>query len=403
MVYPLIPLFVVGVLRGSATTLGCIEGAAQLLVALLTAWAGWRSDQVRRRVPYLNVGYALPVLGKLVMTLAIAWPMVLVGRLIDRLGKGLRGSPRDALIADATAPSIRGRAFGFHRAMDTAGALIGVLFAAAALWWLTGSPTSESAAGSGDTVGRAIRTLFGLSVVLGAFAPLLTLFVREPGIADDVGRAERASGAHEPERPNPSAEITARSALPWSFWRVVIVMAVFGLANSSDTFLLLRAREVGLSPWAVVLAYATCNIVYAGISYPAGALSDRLGRWRVIAVGWFVYAVVYGGFASTGAGGVFPLFAAYGVYLSLTDGVSKAIAADHSPPHRRGACMGIFYMVTGLSALLASTVAGLCWDRFGSSATFGFGAVAAAIALSLLPLLRPRMDHAAAGKPIGGT
>lgn len=399
MVYPLIPMLVVGVLRGSATTLGLIEGAAQMLVALLAAWAGWRSDRIRRRVPYINVGYALPALGKLVMTLAIAWPMVLVGRLIDRLGKGLRSGPRDALIADVTASSIRGRAFGFHRTMDTAGALVGVILSAAALWWLTGSPTSGAGPGSPDSAERTIRALFGLSVVLGALAPLLTLFIKEPEVAGDERlTVEEASDLQESHRPAPPARIAGRAALPWSYWRVVTVMSVFALANSSDTFLLLRAREVGLSPWAVVLAYAVCNIVYTAISYPAGALSDRLGRWKVIALGWTVYAVVYGGFAFSGARCVFPLFALYGIYLALTDGVGKALVADHSPPHCRGASMGIFYMATGLSALLASTVAGLCWDGFGSSAAFGLGAVMAAAALLLLPLLRPRRDKSDDGR-----
>jgi hypothetical protein len=166
MVYPLIPMFVVGVLGASATTLGGIEGAAALIVAFVTAWAGFRSDRHRQRVPYVRIGYGLPVVGKSLMALAFAWPMVLAGRLIDRLGKGLRASPRDALIADAAGPTIRGRAFGFHRAMDTAGAMVGVLLAAGLLWWFTGSPTESAVTASAHDAGWAFRVVFAISAAL---------------------------------------------------------------------------------------------------------------------------------------------------------------------------------------------------------------------------------------------
>ncbi len=385
MVYPLIPMFVVGVLGASATTLGGIEGAAALLVALLTAWAGWSSDRRRRRTPYIRVGYGLPVIGKALLALAFAWPMVLAGRLVDRLGKGLRTSPRDALIGDAVGAAMRGRAFGFHRAMDTAGAMVGVLLSALLLWWLTGSPReAESATGAapGPDAGWAFRTIFAVAAALGVLSFLLTLRVREAKEGDGGAGAPSAREA----RPG-RAGLTR---LPAPYWRTVALMLVFSLANSSDAFLLLRAREVGLSPWAVVLAYALYNLTYTLLAYPAGVVSDRLGRWRVIALGWAIYALVYAGFALTGAPGVWPLLALYGVYMALTDGVGKALIVDHAPKDAKGTALGVFYMANGLVTLLASVVAGVLWDRVGPWATFGFGAVVAALAVVLVPVMRPR-------------
>lgn len=379
MVYPLIPMFVVGVLGASATTLGGIEGAAALIVAFVTAWAGFRSDRHCRRVPYVRIGYGLPVIGKSLMAMAFAWPMVLAGRLIDRLGKGLRASPRDALIADAAGPAIRGRAFGFHRAMDTAGAMVGVLLAAGLLWWFTGSPTEGGPTVPTHDAGWTFRVVFGISAALGLLSLALTFMVRE--------------SPNEPSGPDSVAQQPAsegRLGLPAAYWRTVALMLVFSFANSSDAFLLLRAREVGLSPWAVVLAYALYNLTYTVASYPAGIVSDQLGRWRVIAAGWAIYAAVYAGFAFAGAAGIWPLFALYGVYMALTDGVGKALVADHAPREMRGTALGIFYMASGLVTLLASVVAGLLWDQVGPSATFGVGAVIAVIAVILVPVLRPR-------------
>lgn len=380
MVYPLLPMFVVGVLGASATTLGGIEGAAALMVALVTAWAGFRSDRYRKRVPYVRIGYGLPVVGKALLALAYAWPIVLTGRLVDRFGKGMRGSPRDAIIADAAGPTIRGKAFGFHRAMDTAGAMVGVLLAAVLLWWLTGSPIEGGAAVPQSDMGWVFRAVFGISAALGLLSLALTFMVREP-----VHREEKSeSAATRPEA----------LGLPASYWRTVALLLVFSLANSSDVFLLLRARDVGLSPWAVVLAYALFNLTYTVGSYPAGVVSDRLGRWRVIALGWAVYAAVYAGFAFTGEAGVWPLLALYGVYMALTDGVGKALVADHAPADRRGTALGVYYMANGLVTLLASVIAGVLWDRVGPSATFGAGAVLAAIAVMMVPVLRPRQAGA---------
>jgi MFS family permease len=364
MIYPLLPLFVTGVLGASATALGWVEGAALAVVAVLTAYAGWRSDRVRRRVRYVRIGYALPVIGKAVVAAAVAWPMVLAGRTIDRIGKGIRSSPRDALIADATAAVDRGRAFGLHRAMDTAGAFIGVVLAAVLMWRL--------APRDGALDGWGFRVVFFVAAALSVISAALTWVLRE--VPPAVSVADTG-----PDR-------STALGLSRSYWIVVAVMVVFTLANSSDTFLLLRAADVGLAPWQVVLAYALYNAVYALVSYPAGVISDRIGRWRVIGVGWAIYAAVYAGFAITGRAGVWPLFAVYGLYMALTDGVGKAVVADHAPRERRGLALGVFYLANGGAAVVASVAAGLLWDRVGHNAPFWLGAIGAATALALVPV-----------------
>lgn len=363
MIYPLLPMFLVFVLGASATSLGWVEGVAHAVVALLAAWTGWHSDRIRRRVPYVQVGYGLPVIGKLVLVGAVAWPMVMIGRGIDRLGKGIRSSPRDALIADTTTPETRGRAFGLHRAMDSAGAVVGVVLSAILLAQLGAS--SE----------RAFRIVFAVAAGLGLAAVGFTLLLREP-------RPVAPAIAAAPAATSPTA-FSRRYAL------VLAILLVFSLADSSDTFLLLRAREVGLAPWEVVVAYAVYSLVYMAVSYPAGILSDRIGRWPLILGGWAIYAAVYAGLAATGARGIWPLLALYGVYIALTDGVAKALLADCAPRERRGLALGIFYMASAATTLVSSVAAGMVWDHAGSSATFQLGAIAAGAALGVALLLRP--------------
>ena len=375
MIYPLLPLFMVVVLGASATSLGWVEGVAQAVVALLTAWVGWRSDRFRRRVPYVRWGYGLPVLGKGVLIAAVAWPMVLVGRTVDRIGKGIRSSPRDALIADTTSDADRGRAFGLHRAMDSAGAVVGVLLSAFLLWWLSGSPVKDPTVTQIEHTATAFRTIFAIAAVLGLAALGFTFVLREPPHTEPVAAAP--------------ARVVGPAGLSRRYWLVMALLLVFSFANSSDTFLLLRAAQVGLPPWQVVLAYALFSLVYTLVSYPAGVLSDRLGRWRVIAVGWALYALVYLGLAYTGATAIWPLLAIYGVYIALTDGVGKALLADHAPRERRGFAIGLFYLGSGLATLVSSVVAGVLWDRVGPAAPFWFGSATAAAAVLLLIVIRP--------------
>ncbi len=359
MVYPLLPLFMISVLGTSKTQLGMMEGGAVLLVALMSAVAGIRSDRKGTkggRIWWIRWGYGLPVAGKAIIALAVAWPWVVGGRLLDRFGKGLRGAPRDALIADAVTANQRGRAFGLHRAFDTAGAMIGVLLSAFLLWWLVGTPQAQV---SGEDIGVALETpawvyrvIFGVGAVLGFASLILTLLVRESEQAiakvatdlpaKDVSETDVLQGQKE----------RSWASLPTSYWYVLAVLALFSFANSSDTFLLIRARDLGYTPWAVVMVYAFYNLFYSVLSYPAGALSDRMGRWRILAVGWIIYAFVYVGFAllaPSHAWGMWPLMGLYGVYMALTEGVGKALIVDHAPAELRGTAMGIFYGLTGFT------------------------------------------------------
>lgn len=391
MIYPLLPLFLVGVLGSSRMELGIVEGAAVLIVAVMTAYAGFRSDRSGARVPWIRVGYGLPVLGKALIAVATVWPLVMSGRLLDRFGKGLRGAPRDAMIAGVVAADQRGRAFGVHRAFDTAGALLGVLLSAFLLWWLTGTPEADGqAAGvAAQTPAWVYRTIFGVGAVLGLASFLLTFLVRE---SDAPAPEPTGTVAARPDGAALAASSPATLlALPRGYWAAVGVLVLFSLANSSDVFLLLRASDLGFSPWTVVMVYALYNLAYSALSYPAGVLSDRVGRWGMIAVGWVIYAGVYVGFAllpEDRSWGLWPLMAAYGAYMALTDGVGKALIADHAPRERRGAAMGLYYALTGLTTLGASLLAGFLWDRSGPTAPFLVGAGFAVVALVALVVMR---------------
>ncbi|MCA9283041.1 MAG: MFS transporter [Phycisphaerales bacterium] len=385
MVYPVLPMFIVGVLGASATGLGWVEGVASAVIAALAAWAGWRSDRKRRgvprRTPFVRAGYALPVAGKAIIALASAWPIAMLGRGVDRLGKGMRGSPRDALIADATHAEQRGRAFGFHRMMDTAGATVGVLIAALALWVLgvgrESTPSSESA--------LTLRLLIGAAAAVGLASAALTFLVRD-----------RKPETQEPADAAAAPDVMTNGAvgLPRSYWLTVMMLVVFALGNSSDAFLLLRAGEAGFSPVEVTLAYALCNVVYALVSYPAGVMSDRVGRWRFIFIGWIVYALVYTGFVLVSGGAIWALMGVYGVYLALTDGVGKALISDHAPRDRRGRALGLFAMLQGVATLFASVAAGVLWDEFGSDAAFAFGAACSVVALVIAVGVRSSVRRA---------
>jgi len=399
MMYPLLPLFLIGVLGSSKTQLGAMEGVAVLIVSLMSAYAGIRSDRKGKgggRVRWIRIGYGLPVLGKAIVALATVWPMVVFGRILDRFGKGLRSAPRDALIADAVSAEQRGRAFGLHRALDTAGALVGVLLAAFLLWWLTDSPRFDSSVGVStkivDSPAWVYRAIFGFSSVLGLASLALTFFVHDaPAVVSDQRDSSVMSG--DEESPTPTSLARKKSGwfhLPGSYWAVLGVLILFSLANSSDTFLLLRARDLGYSSWSIVLVYALFNVTYSALSYPLGVLSDRIGRWRIIATGWSIYAASYVGFAllpNSYAWGMWPLMAFYGVYMALTDGINKALIADHAPKEHRGAAMGLFYALTGATTLIASLLTGVVWDLIGPAPALLLGAGFAMLALLALAIL----------------
>ncbi len=355
MTYPLLPVFLASVLGASATAVGAIEGTAESAASLLKLASGWWSDRVRRRKPLVLAGYALASAVRPLIGLAQSAAQVLAIRVSDRVGKGIRTSPRDALIADSVDPGIRGRAFGFQRAADHAGAVVGPLIAFALLRW----------------AGLELRTVFLLTAIPGALAVATLLFgVREAG----RGQASAPSG--------PAGErADLRTPLGGRFWAYLGVLFLFTLGNSTDAFLLLRAGQLGVAPALVPVLWAMLHVVKALSSTPGGVLSDRLGRRPLIIAGWLLYAAVYFAFGRISAQWqAWALFAVYGVYFGLTEGVEKALVADLAGADRRGAAFGWYNLTIGLGALPASLLFGAIWDRWGSAAAFDFGALMALLA-----------------------
>jgi MFS family permease len=351
ILYPVLPFFVTGVLGASPAVLGLIEGLADGTASAMKAISGRLAD-LRHRRPLVAAGYTTSAFGKLLLAFAGAWPMVLAARVTDRVGKGVRGPPRDAIIADDTTPTNRGRAFGFHRAADTAGAVVGPLIGL----------------GLYELVGRQFRPLLWIALIPAAVSVALVFLVRE-----------RA-------RPQPRSERSwSARGLPRRYWRFVGVIAVFGLVNFPDTLLLLRAKDLGLDFAGVVFAYVLYNTTYALLSYPAGVVSDRLSRRTVFAVGLLVFSATYLGFGlTTTSSWVWLLLPLYGAYTALTDGVSRAWVADLVPAHERGTALGIHAAVSGFGLLVAGVWAGLSWHGTGHVPFLVSGAVVAALAVILL-------------------
>ncbi|MFA6001281.1 MAG: MFS transporter [Thermoleophilia bacterium] len=353
IIYPLVPLFLTSVLGAPFAVVGLIEGIAESTASILKVYSGWLSDRMRRRRPLTIIGYGISAVAKPLLAAAFAWPMVLGLRFGDRLGKGIRVAPRDALIADSSEPSSRGRVFGFHRAADTAGASLGALFALAAL----------------ALIGERYRTIFLLSAIPGALGVISLFFIRE----------KKRDHAH---RRLPSLSL---SQFDRRFKLFLLASAIFAIGNSSDAFIILRARDLGLSALAAVLAYVIYNLVYSAFSMPAGSLSDRIGRRRVIAAGFFVFSLVYLGFALAGSStAVWPLFTIYGLYMAMTEGVGKAFVSDMAPPKAVGTALGTYYTLTGVLTFFSSLIAGLLWDAAGPRVPFFFGAGSGLLAMLVL-------------------
>ncbi|MCZ2109567.1 MAG: MFS transporter [Dehalococcoidia bacterium] len=357
MVYPIIPLFITGTLGAPALAVGVVEGVAEGTANITKLISGRWADRFGARKPFVVAGYGLAAVGKLILGVATAWPIALVGRTSDRFGKGIRGAPRDALLADFTDDRNRGRVFGFHRSMDTLGAVVGPLVGLAFL-----------------EAGVQLRWVILLAVV--------------PGIASVFVLKWLPERRPEPVAPGAERHVRGVSALPMSFYLLLGVMTVFMVGNSSDAFLILRSKDLGLSTTLVVLAYVCYNLVYTGLSFPAGVISDRVPRGWLMVAGMLVFAGVYLGFAQANRDWVvWPLFATYGVYIALTDGVSKALVADLAPKDIRSSAMGLFQGITGFAALAASIAAGVLWDQVSDRAPFALGAGCALVAAAGLTVM----------------
>ncbi|MGB9372326.1 MAG: MFS transporter [Halobacteriota archaeon] len=357
MIYPLIPLFLVSVLGASYVDVGTIEGIAESTASILNVFSGWLSDRWGRRKPITVVGYGVSALAKPLLALTSSWPQVLVTRFLDRFGKGVRTAARDALIAESSDERWLGKAFGFHRAADTIGAVVGPLLASV-----------------------FIALSFGFrDIFLIAFVPaligvvLILLFVREA------------------PHPSPQAEESLRQArlnptyLNARFKTYLLVLAIFAIGNSSDVFIILRAQNVGVPLVIIPLLYVAMNLVYALVSFPAGMLSDRVGRRPIILSGYLIFALTYAGFAFvSNVTQMWALIALYGVYNGFTEAAAKAYAADLSEGAHLGTYFGFYNSVIGVFALPASIIAGLLWMVFGAPSVFIYGTSTAFIALVLL-------------------
>lgn len=359
MIYPLLPLFLTGVLGAGPAFLGTIEGIAESTSSLLKLLSGIVSDRVKRRKRLVLIGYALSSLMRPLIGSAGSAFTVLLIRTGDRVGKGIRTSPRDALIADSVEPSLRGKAYGFHRSMDHAGALLGPLVATFLLSYLV----------------TDVRKVFWLAAIPGLFAVLL--------IAWKVREAERA------ELPKEQLQLTLLPAGPLR--RYLLILFLFTLGNSSDAFLLLKAGTLGVPPHRIPLLWSFFHLVKMISSMPFGALSDRFGRKGVIVAGWCVYSLAYIGFGfASNEVQVWLLFVFYGLFFGLTEGVEKAYLVDMSDARLRGAAFGWYNFAIGAGALPASLLFGLIWQQYGAVAPFIFGAaLSGAAMLLLLALVKP--------------
>jgi MFS family permease len=370
MIYPLLPVFLSSVLGAGAVALGVIEGIAESAASLLKLASGIWTDRLRRRKPFLIAGYGLAGAARPLIGLAATWPFVLFMRFLDRVGKGLRASPRDALIADVTDARQRGAAFGLHRAMDHAGAVAGPLTAAALL----------------SIPGVSLRGVFLLAAVPAAAVMLVLLLLlkekRSAAPSPDESGGASGGAADEP-----------RSRLAWLGWGslspqlrlLLAAVFVFTLGNSTDAFLLLRLKEAGLPAASLALLWALHHVVRMVSTYAGGRLADRAGRRRLVLSGWAFYAAVYLAFGwARSSAALVAIFLAYGIYFGLTEPAEKAWVADLAPAGLRGRAFGFYNLMIGLGALPASLLFGLLWQAFGPIAAFTTGAAFAMLASILL-------------------
>jgi len=373
MIYPLLPIYLSRVLGAGAASLGIIEGVAEGVNSILKVLSGWWSDRRGRRRPIVILGYSLSGAARPLIAVAGSWVHVLLIRALDRTGKGIRGAPRDAMLAQFADASSLGRIFGFHRAMDHTGAIIGPLIATVFLFFLPGE----------------YRLLFALTAIPGAIAVAMLFLVREPDRSTRDGARPDAS-ANDSNEPADARDLNP-SRLPRRLWMILGVILIFSLGNSADAFLLLRLSDALGAATYLPLLWGLLHVVKASLSTWGGGLSDRIGRKRVIVIGWAVYAVVYVGFATASSAiGFVSWFLLYGVYFALAEGAEKALVADLTPAGRHGTAFGYYNAALGLGTLAASVVFGFVYERISPSAAFTMGATLAVIATALLAMTPTR-------------
>ena len=373
MVLNILPLFLANVLGVKTNIIGLIEGIAEATASILKLFSGWLSDKIGGRKWLAVIGYGLSALSKPFFYIASSWELIAGVRWTDRVGKGVRTAPRDALVADSVTKETRGLAFGFHRALDTAGAMVGILIAAFVVW-LAQKNTLDLSMSTFQTV--------VLISLLPAFLAVLSLVI---GAKDVPVQGQRAA-------PKFSLRSMGRPFLVF-----LAIVSIFTLGNSSDAFLVLRAQTLGITVTGILIMLAMFNLIYSLVSTPAGSLSDRIGRRRLIIGGWLVYAAIYFGFAlAQSAWQVWLLYVVYGLYYGMAYGSANALVADLVPEQLRGTAYGTYNAVIGLLAFPASLIAGILWQGAGTwgglgpSAPFLFGGSLALIAALLMAFWMPK-------------
>ena len=369
MIFNLLPLFLLNVLRVGTPVIGLIEGIAEGIASLLKVLSGWLSDRLGRRKGLAVLGYSLSTLAKPFLYFATTWGAAGSVRFVDRVGKGIRTSPRDALIADSSPTGEMGRSFGFHRGMDTFGAVLGLSVAALVVYIVQ--------RGGIELTRDAFQKVVLIGIIPAVLAVLVLLFfVRERRKEADYESTATLSDKRQFEAGESEKGFDLR------FKVFLALVVVFTLGNSSDVFLILRAQNLAFSVPGILLLLVAYNIVYALVSFPAGLVSDRLGRRAIIVIGWAIYAVAYLGFGLVSSPShVWLLFALYGLYYGVAEGVTRAYVADLVPAQRRGTAFGLYHTAVGLSLLPASLIAGWLWHLIGPEAPFFFGAAMAGAAM----------------------
>jgi MFS family permease len=375
MIFTLVPLFVKNVLGGGGVIVGLIGGLSESFDAIFRIFSGRISDRFQKRKLLAVIGYSFSTAVKPFMLLANAWGGVLGVRFGDRIGKGIRSSPRDALIADSVDAKVRGKSFGFHRAMDTSGAVLGLAAAAVIIYALQGTDLT------------LMDNTYHWLVIAGIIPAVLAVVLLIGFVQEKVHPSSASPKAGDTAAPS-----VQKQEFSGQFKLFLIIMGIFTLGNSSDFFIVLRAQNLQVNVLEITVMLVLFNITYALVATPAGIISDKLGRRKVIIVGWTVYALVYLGFALvTSVWSIWVLFAAYGIYYGIVEGVARAYVADIVPAERRGTAYGYYQGVVGLMLLPASVLAGVLWDTVNTSAPFYLGAGLAFLAmLGLLFLLKEK-------------